>query len=90
MEHLESSEIAWRYYYTLAHDLVRFHDIKAPSICDSLMVPVNGDNFRAVSIRTTTNGRFPRPEAERLYHVLAVFTSMDMTARSILTHQLYS
>jgi hypothetical protein len=36
------------------------------------LIAVNGSEFRAVSVRTTTTGRFNKPEHERVYHVLAV------------------
>ncbi len=36
------------------------------------MIAVNGSEFRAVSVRTTTPGNYNKPEADRLYHVLAV------------------
>lgn len=46
----------------------------APPIKDSGndLIAVNGQAFRAVSVRTTTTGRYNKPPAERLYHVLAV------------------
>src|SRR6266404_9404023 len=46
----------------------------APPIMDSGndLIAVNGSEFRAVSVRTTTTGRFQKPVADRLYHVLAV------------------
>ena len=46
----------------------------APPIKDSGndLIAVNGHEFRAVAVRTTTTGRFRRPVAVRLYHVLAV------------------
>lgn len=46
----------------------------APPIKDSGndLIAVNGAVFRAVSVRTTTTGRYNKPPAERLYHVLAV------------------
>lgn len=46
----------------------------APPIKDSGNDPiaVNGREFRAVSVRTTTTGTYSKPEAGRLYHVLAV------------------
>jgi len=46
----------------------------APPIKDSGndLIAVNGQVFRAVSVRTTTTGRYRKPPAERLYHVLAV------------------
>ncbi len=46
----------------------------APPIKDSGndLIAVNGKEFRAVSVRTTTTGSYSRPETERLYHVLAV------------------
>lgn len=46
----------------------------APPIKDSGndLIAVNGREFRAVAVRTTTTGRFQRPVVGRLYHVLAV------------------
>jgi hypothetical protein len=46
----------------------------APPIKDSGndLIAVNGKEFRAVSVRTTTNGTYNKPAAGRLYHVLAV------------------
>ena len=46
----------------------------APPIKDSGndLIAVNGKEFRAVSVRTTTTGTYSKPEAGRLYHVLAV------------------
>ena len=46
----------------------------APPIKDSGndLIAVNGHEFRAVSVRTTTTGTYGKPEANRLYHVLAV------------------
>jgi hypothetical protein len=46
----------------------------APPIKDSGndLIAVNGDVFRAVSVRTTQTGQFTKPETVRLYHVLAV------------------
>jgi hypothetical protein len=46
----------------------------APPIKDSGddLIAVNGEVFRAVSVRTTTAIRYSKPPAERLYHVLAV------------------
>ncbi len=35
------------------------------------LIAVNGREFRAVSVRTTTTGRYVKPKGERLYHVLA-------------------
>ena len=36
------------------------------------LIAVNGKEFRAVSIRTTTAGSYNKPPSARLYHVLAV------------------
>jgi len=36
------------------------------------LIAVNGTEFRAVSVRTTTTGTYKKPVAARLYHVLAV------------------
>ena len=46
----------------------------APPIKDSGndLIAVNSDIFRAVSVRTTTNGRFNKPDPARAYHVLAI------------------
>jgi hypothetical protein len=46
----------------------------APPVKDSGndLIAVNGTEFRAVSVRTTTTGRFNKPDDTRLYHVLAV------------------
>ncbi len=46
----------------------------APPIKDSGndLIAVNGQRFRAVSVRTTTNGRYSKPPVDRKYHVLAV------------------
>ncbi|HEX8201479.1 MAG TPA: hypothetical protein VF590_13420 [Isosphaeraceae bacterium] len=46
----------------------------APPIKDSGndLIAVNGNEFRAVSVRTTTTGTYGKPDAARLYHVLAV------------------
>lgn len=46
----------------------------APPIKDSGndLIAVNAKEFRAVSVRTTTTGTYSKPEADRLYHVLAV------------------
>lgn len=46
----------------------------APPIKDSGndLIAVNGREFRAVAVRTTTTGTYNKPEADRLYHVLAV------------------
>lgn len=46
----------------------------APPIKDSGndLIAVNGRTFRAVSVRTTTNGRYNKPPGARAYDVLAV------------------
>lgn len=46
----------------------------APPIKDSGndLIAVNGEEFRAVSVRTTTTGLYTRPPDTRAYHVLAV------------------
>lgn len=46
----------------------------APPVEDSGndLIAVNGDHFRAVSVRTTTSGTYNKPQAARTYHVLAV------------------
>jgi len=36
------------------------------------LIAVNGREFRAVSVRTTTSLTYNKPDAARLYHVLAV------------------
>jgi hypothetical protein len=54
--------------------LLQYKVQAAPPIEDTGndLIAVNGDNFRAVSVRTTTTGRFLKPNEERTYHVLAV------------------
>jgi hypothetical protein len=54
--------------------LLQFGVQAAPPIKDSGndLIAVNGHVFRAVSVRTTTTGRYNKPAGERLYHVLAV------------------
>jgi hypothetical protein len=51
----------------------------APPVKDSGndLIAVNGTEFRAVSVRTTTTGTYNKPEANRLYHVLAVVYLID-------------
>lgn len=46
----------------------------APAIKDSGndLIAVNGKEFRAVSVRTTTKDRYTKPGKKRKYHVLAV------------------
>lgn len=48
----------------------------APPIKDSGndLIAVNRNEFRAVSVRTTTDadGKYNKPESDKLYHVLAV------------------
>lgn len=46
----------------------------APPIKDSGndLIAVNGREFRAVSVRTTSGSRYSKPENSRDYHVLAV------------------
>lgn len=46
----------------------------APPIEDSGndLIAVNGQAFRAVSVRTTTTGTYNKPDIARVYHVLAV------------------
>lgn len=46
----------------------------APPISDSGndLIAVNGEHFRAISVRTTTTGRYTKPPKERAYNVLAV------------------
>jgi len=46
----------------------------APPIKDSGndLIAVNGEQFRAVSVRTTTTGTYCKPDGRRAYHVLAV------------------
>lgn len=36
------------------------------------LIAVNGQEFRAVSVRTTKTGRYKKPKLQRSYHVLAV------------------
>lgn len=54
--------------------LLQFGVQAAPPIEDSGndLIAVNGTEFRAVSVRTTTTGTYTKPNRERLYHVLAV------------------
>ena len=54
--------------------MLQFGVQAAPPIKDSGndLIAVNGSEFRAVSVRTTTTGTYNKPEASRLYHVLAV------------------
>lgn len=54
--------------------LLQFGVQAAPPIKDSGndLIAVNGKEFRAVSVRTTTTGTYTKPETERAYHVLAV------------------
>jgi hypothetical protein len=51
----------------------------APPIKDSGndLIAVNGTEFRAVSVRTTTTGTYTKPVATKLYHVLAVVYLVD-------------
>jgi hypothetical protein len=51
----------------------------APPVKDSGndLIAVNGTEFRAVSVRTTTTGTYSKPEARKLYHVLAVVYLVD-------------
>jgi len=51
----------------------------APPVKDSGndLVAVNGTEFRAVSVRTTTTGTYTKPESSKLYHVLAVVYLVD-------------
>lgn len=46
----------------------------APPIEDSGndLIAVNGQEFRAVSVRTTTTGSYNKPAQQRSFHVLAV------------------
>jgi hypothetical protein len=46
----------------------------APPVKDSGndLIAVNGNEFRAVSVRTTTTGTYRKPKVGRVYHVLAV------------------
>jgi hypothetical protein len=46
----------------------------APPIKDSGndLIAINGRTFRAISVKTTTNGRYNKPEGDRVYDVLAV------------------
>ena len=51
----------------------------APPIKDSGndLIAVNGNEFRAVSVRTTTRESYTKPAEERAYHVLAVVHLVD-------------
>ena len=46
----------------------------APPIKDSGndLIAINGRDVRSISVRTTTNGRYTKPKAGRIYDVLAV------------------
>jgi len=46
----------------------------APPVKDSGndLIAVNGREFRAVSVRTTTTGRYNKPKPDTLYEILAV------------------
>src|SRR5688572_28611396 len=46
----------------------------APPVKDSGndLIAVNGKEFRAVQVRTTTTGTYRKPPVSKLYHVLAV------------------
>ena len=59
--------------------LLQFGVQAAPPIKDSGndLIAVNGREFRAVSVRTTTTGTVCKPPDERLYHVLAVVDLAD-------------
>ena len=54
--------------------LLRYGVQAAPPIKDSGndLIAVNGNEFRAVSVRTTTSNAYLRPDSRRRYHVLAV------------------
>ena len=54
--------------------LLQFGVQAAPPIEDTGndLIAVNGTEFRAVSVRTTTTGIYNKPDMERAYHVLAV------------------
>lgn len=54
--------------------LLQFGVQAAPPIKDSGndLIAVCGHEFRAVSVRTTTTGRYNKPDSCRKYHVLAV------------------
>ena len=66
--------------------LLQFGVQAAPPIKDSGndLIAVNGSEFRAVSVRTTTTGTFAKPPDERLYHVLAVVELADDEHRLFL------
>jgi hypothetical protein len=51
----------------------------APPIKDSGndLIAVNGTEFRAVSVRTTTTGTYTKPPGTKLYHVLAIVYLVD-------------
>lgn len=36
------------------------------------LIAVNGPNFRGISVRTTTTGTYTKPDARRIYDVLAI------------------
>ena len=51
------------------------HGIQAaPPISDSGndLIAVNGDQFRAIQVRTTTKGNYKKPKPDRQYHILTV------------------
>lgn len=54
--------------------LLQYDVQAAPPLKDSGndLIAVKGTEFRAVSVRTTTNGRYRKPHPERLYDILAV------------------
>lgn len=59
--------------------LLQFGVQAAPPVKDSGndLIAVNGHEFRAVSVRTTTTGTYNKPSDDRLYHVLAVVELAD-------------
>lgn len=54
--------------------LLQFGVQAAPPIKDSGndLIAINGHEFRAISVRTTTSLNYNKPNATRFYHILAV------------------
>ena len=64
--------------------LLQFGVQAAPPVKDSGndLIAVNGDEFRAVSVRTTTKSHYNKPNDQRKYHVLAV-VHLDGEGRNV-------
>ena len=41
------------------------------------LIAVRGEHFKAVSVRTSTTDTYSKPNADRMYHVLAVVELVD-------------